>query len=160
SGIATHTALDSRVIAHVNLVSTEPTVNGDPFGHGTHLAGIIGGNRTAAAYVTPAFAGGSAPAVKFVDVRVLASNGSGLTTDVIAGIDWVSDHWQTYNIRVINLSLGHVVAEPSALDPLCQAVQRAVTAGITVVVSAGNYGLTSTGAPVLGGITSPGNSPF
>jgi serine protease AprX len=159
SGIASHTALDTRVVAHVNLVSTEPTVSGDPFGHGTHLAGIIGGNRTAATYVTPAFAGGSAPAVKFVDVRVLGSTGSGLTSDVIAGIDWVTDNRQTYHIRVINLSLGHVVTEPSALDPLCQAVQRAVNAGITVVVSAGNYGLTSTGAPVLGGITSPGNSP-
>ena len=159
SGIATHTALDTRVIAHVNFVSTEPTVTGDPFGHGTHLAGIVGGNRTAATYVTTAYAGGSAPSVKFVDVRVLASNGSGLTSDVIAGIDWVTDHWQNYNIRVVNLSLGHVVTEPAALDPLCQAVQRAVNAGITVVVSAGNYGLTSTGAPVLGGITSPGNSP-
>jgi serine protease AprX len=159
SGIASHTALDSRVIAHVNLVSTEPDATGDPFGHGTHVAGIIGGNRTAATYVTPEFAGGSAPLVRLVDVRVLGSTGSGLTSDVIAGIDWVTDHEQTYKIRVINLSLGHVVTEPSALDPLCQAVQRAVSAGITVVVSAGNYGLTSTGQPVLGGITSPGNSP-
>jgi serine protease AprX len=159
SGIAVHTALDSRVIAHVNLVSTEPGVTGDPFGHGTHVAGIIGGNRTAANNVTTEFTGGSAPSVKFVDVRVLGSTGSGLTSDVIAGIDWVTAHAATYKIRVINLSLGHVVTEPSALDPLCQAVQRAVNAGITVVVSAGNYGLTSTGKPVLGGITSPGNSP-
>ena len=59
SGIATHTALDSRVVAHVNLVTDEPGVTGDAFGHGTHLAGIIGGNRTAASYVTPAFAGGT-----------------------------------------------------------------------------------------------------
>jgi len=51
------------------------------------------------------------------------------------------------------------VTEPSVTDPLCQAVERAVAAGITVVVSAGNYGVTSAGAPVLGGITSPGNSP-
>jgi len=159
SGIASHTALDTRVIAHVNFVSTEPGVTGDPFGHGTHIAGIIGGNRTAATSVTPAYAGGSAPAVRLVDVRVLNSTGSGLTSDVINGIDWVTANWKTYGIKVINLSLGHVVTEPSALDPLCQAVARAVNAGITVVVSAGNYGLTSTGAPVLGGITSPGNSP-
>ena len=161
SGIATHNALDARVIAHVNLVSNEPGVTGDPFGHGTHVAGIIGGNRTAATSVTSDFAGGSAPSVKFVDVRVLGSTGSGLTSDIIAGIDWVTDHHNDpgLKIRVINLSLGHVVTEPSALDPLCQAVQRAVNAGITVVVSAGNYGLTSAGQPVLGGITSPGNSP-
>ena len=134
-------------------------MTGDPFGHGTHLAGIIGGNRTAASYVTPAYAGGSAPSVKLIDVRVLGSTGSGRTSDVIAGIDWVIAHKQTYNIRVINLSLGHPVTEPSATDPLCLAVDRAVAAGITVAVSAGNYGLTSAGAPVLGGITSPGNSP-
>ena len=160
SGIATHTALDSRVVARVNLVSDEPGATGDPFGHGTHLAGIIGGNRTAASLVTAAFAGGSAPSVRLIDVRVLGSTGSGRTSDVIAGIDWVIANRLAHNIKVINLSLGHPVTEPSATDPLCQAVERAVAAGITVAVSAGNYGLTGTGAPVLGGITSPGNSPL
>jgi serine protease AprX len=159
SGIATHTALDTRVVGHVNEVTDEPGVTGDPFGHGTHIAGIIGGNRTAATYVTPAFAGGSAPGVNLFDVRVLGSTGSGRTSDVIAGIDWVVDNASAKKIRVINLSLGHPVTEPSATDPLCQAVARAVAAGITVVVSAGNYGLTSAGQPVLGGITSPGNTP-
>ena len=159
SGIATHTALDSRVVARVNFVSDEPGVTGDPFGHGTHLAGIIGGNLSAAKYVTSDFYGGSAPSVKLIDVRVLGAMGSGRTSDVIAGIDWVIANRKAYNIRVINLSLGHPVTEPSTTDPLCQAVVRAVSAGITVAVSAGNYGLTSTGAPVLGGITSPGNSP-
>ncbi len=159
SGIATHNALDTRVTAHVNLVLDEPGVGGDPFGHGTHIAGIVGGNRAAATYVTSAFTGGSAPSVRLVDVRVLGSRGSGRTSDVIAGIDWAVANRLAYHIRVINLSLGHPVTEPSVTDPLCQAVARAVAAGVTVVVSAGNYGLTSTGAPVLGGITSPGNSP-
>src|SRR5688500_13695203 len=160
SGIATHSALDSRVVARVNFVQDEPGVTGDPFGHGTHIAGIVAGNRTAATYVTSAFAGGSAPSVKLIDVRVLGANGAGRTSDVIAGIDWVVQNRSRYGIRVINLSLGHPVVEPSATDPLCKAVARAVASGITVVVSAGNYGLTSKGQPVLGGITSPGNSPF
>ena len=160
SGIATHTALDTRVVARVNLVSDEPGVVGDPFGHGTHVAGTVAGNRTAAKYVTSAFSGGSAPAVKLIDVRVLGSLGSGRTSDVIAGIDWVIENRLKYNIRVINLSLGHPVTEPSTTDPLCQAVARAVAEGVTVVVSAGNYGLTTNGQPVLGGITSPGNAPF
>ena len=160
SGIAPHSALDSRVIARVNLVSWEAPSTGDLYGHGTHVAGIIGGNTSAPKYVTSAFAGGSAPGVKLIDVRVLGATGVGYTSDVIAGIDWAVANRSKYGIRVINLSLGHAVSEPAAIDPLCQAVARAVQAGVVVVASAGNYGLTSTGAPVLGGITSPGNSPY
>jgi len=159
SGIANHKALGKRVVARVNFVSHEPGVTGDPFGHGTHVAGLIGGDGSAASGVTKAYNGGSAPAVRLIDVRVLGSYGMGYTSDVIAGIDWVIANRKTYGIRVINLSLGHPVVEPSSTDPLCLAVERAVRAGIVVVASAGNYGVTSTGVPVLGGITSPGNSP-
>ena len=160
SGIAEHNALTGRVVARVNLVSHEPGVTGDPFGHGTHIAGLIGGSAAAAARVTPEYAGGSAPGVHFVDVRVLGSNGSGYTSDVIAGIDWTIANARRYGIRVVNLSLGHPVSEPSATDPLCRAVARASQAGLVVVVSAGNHGQTATGTRILGGVTSPGNSPF
>jgi serine protease AprX len=160
SGIASHSAIGDRVVARVNFVSTEPGVRGDPFGHGTHVAGTIGGDGDAAARVTRAYSGGSAPAVRFVDVRVLGSDGRGLTSDVIAGLDWAVSNRTRYGIRIINLSLGHPVVEPAAIDPLCQAVERAVRAGIIVVASAGNYGVTATGQKVLGGVTSPGNSPY
>jgi serine protease AprX len=160
SGIADHAALTGRVVARVNLVSHEPGVSGDPFGHGTHIAGVIGGSSAAAARVTASYPGGSAPGVHFADVRVLGSNGAGYTSDVIAGIDWVVANARRYNLRIINLSLGHPVTESSNTDPLCRAVARAVRAGLVVVASAGNYGRTATGAPVLGGITSPGNSPL
>jgi serine protease AprX len=160
SGISPHTALGTRVIARVDLVSWEGESTGDPYGHGTHVAGIVGGNTTAARYVTNAYSGGSAPAVRLIDVRVLGANGMGYTSDVIAGIDWAIENRSRHGIRILNLSLGHPVFEPSAIDPLCRAVQRATAAGLVVIASAGNYGQTSTGAPVLGGITSPGNSPF
>ena len=160
SGISPHAALGSRVVARVNKVSWEGPSDGDPYGHGTHVAGIIGGNTTAAKYVTSAFTGGSAPAVNLIDVRVLGSNGMGYTSDVIAGIDWAIDNRLVHGIRVLNLSLGHPVSESAASDPLCLAVRRATEAGLVVVASAGNYGQTTTGAPILGGITSPGNSPY
>ena len=159
SGIAAHSAIGSRVVGRVNLVSTEPGVTGDPFGHGTHVAGMIGGAGSAAESRDLGLHGGSAPAVKFIDVRVLGRTGTGYTSDVLAGIDWAIANRTKYGIRIINLSLGHPVAESAVTDPLCIAVERAVNAGIVVVTSAGNYGLTSTGAPVLGGVTSPGNSP-
>src|SRR6185295_11129916 len=82
SGISPHTALGSRVVARANKVSWEGPSTGDPYGHGTHVAGIIGGNTTAAKYVTSAYAGGTAPAVRLIDVRVLGSNGMGYTSDV------------------------------------------------------------------------------
>ena len=67
--------------------------------------------------ITPLYTGGIAPGVKLVNVRVLGANGSGLTSDVIAGIEWVIQNRDKYNIRVINLSLGHPVTEPSVTDP-------------------------------------------
>lgn len=160
SGIARHSAVSGRVVARANFVSWEADAAGDAFGHGTHVAGAIAGSVTAAARVTGQFGGGSAPGVHLVDVRVLGRQGAGLTSDVIAGIDWVVANRTRYNIRVISLALGHPVVEPTAVDPLGRAVARAAAAGITVVASAGNYGRTSGGAPVLGGITSPGNSPW
>jgi subtilisin family serine protease len=153
SGIAAHRGLGRRVIGQVNMVSWEAQSRGDAFGHGTHIAGAVAGAPTSS------YGAGSAPGVRLVDVRVLGSNGMGLTSDVIAGIDWVIANRTTYGIRVIAMALGHPVFEPAATDPLVRAAERAVAAGIVVVVSAGNYGKTSTGAPVLGGITSPGNSP-
>ncbi|MGH8186115.1 MAG: S8 family serine peptidase, partial [Steroidobacteraceae bacterium] len=159
SGISSHKALGTRVVASVNFASGDPGVT-DDFGHGTHIAGIITGSASAASKVTTAYAGGIAPGAHLVNVRVLGPRGTGLTSDVIAGIDWVIANRSKYNIRIINLSLGHSVMEPVAFDPLCEAVERAYRAGIVVVASAGNRGKAEDGAPILGGITSPGNSPY
>ena len=61
---------------------------------------------------------------------------------------------------ILNLSLGHPIAEPAVTDPLVQAVERASRAGIIVVAAAGNYGKNpTTGQPGYAGITSPGNAP-
>ena len=160
SGIASnHKALYGRVVKRVDLVG-DGSAKLDPFGHGTHIAGLIAGNSSAAVGITKSYTGGIAPGANLIDVRVLGANGTGLTSDVIDGIDWVIRNKTLYNIRIINLSLGHAVMESSATDPLCEAVKRAVDAGIVVVASSGNRGKTDTGQPILGGITSPGNSPY
>ncbi len=65
-----------------------------------------------------------------------------------------------YNIRVINLSLGGAVTQSYRDDPICQAVERAYRAGIVVVASAGNFGKTTDGQAIYGGVTTPGISPF
>ncbi len=160
SGISSaHPALSKKVIANVSFVTGDPSTE-DAFGHGTHVAGAIAGLASPASRVTPLYTGGVAPGALIVNVRVLGEDGIGLTSDVIAGIDWVIRNRDRYKIRVMNLSLGHPVLEPSSTDPLCEAVARAVSAGITVVVAAGNSGVAADGTPILGGITSPGNSPY
>jgi len=159
SGVASHKALTGRILASVSMIAGQPAT--DEFGHGTHVAGIIAGVGSAATGVTTAYAGGIAPGAQIVSVRVLGDDGVGYTSDVIAGIDWVIKNKLLYNkIRVINLSLGHAVTERAVDDPLCQAVARAYQAGIVVVVAAGNAGKLADGTPVLGGIASPGNSPY
>src|SRR5262249_38870273 len=78
---------------------------------------------------------------------------------VINAIQWAVSKKTTYGIDVINLSLGHPIYEPAATDPLVQAVEAAVRAGIVVVVSAGNNGANpQTGTVGYGGINSPGNA--
>ena len=157
SGISYHSALAYKVVANVSFVTGDSSTN-DTYGHGTHVAGIIAGKSGVSP--TSLYDSGIAPGVQLVNVRVLGARGTGYTSDVIAGIDWVIENRSRYNIRVMNLSLGHPVGEPSATDPLCEAVARAVGAGIVVVASAGNDGQSAEGNPILGGITSPGNSPF
>src|SRR5207249_5355186 len=67
----------------------------------------------------------------------------------------------TYNIRVINISLGRRVSESYTLDPVCQAVEQAWKAGIVVVAAAGNYGRdNSMNTNGYATITVPGNDPY
>ena len=124
----------------------------DGYGHGTHVAGLIGSNQPDIK--------GVAPGVSYVSLRVLDSLGSGLTSNVIAALQWAVANKTSYGIDVINLSLGHPIFEPADSDPLVQAVEAAARAGIVVVVSAGNYGVNSvTGAVGYAGVSSPGNAP-
>ena len=80
---------------------------------------------------------------------------------MIAAIDYAIAVRETYNIRVINLSVASGVFESYDTDPLALAARRAVEAGIVVVAAAGNLGSRrATGDAQVGGITSPGNAPW
>jgi serine protease AprX len=78
---------------------------------------------------------------------------------VIDAINWSIKNKDKWNIRIINLSLGHPATTSYSLDPMAKAVERAVKAGIVVCASAGNLGKTDDGTPVIGGIVSPGYTP-
>ena len=92
---------------------------------------------------------------------MLDRNGAGTDSMVIAAIQRAIALKSTYNIQIINLSLGRPVMESYTLDPLCQAVEQAWKAGIVVVVAAGNEGRNnSKGTNGYGTITAPGNDPY
>ncbi len=81
-----------------------------------------------------------APNVNIINLRVLDQNGAGTDSQVIAAIQQAIALKSTYNIRVINMSLGRPVFESYTLDPVDQAVEAAWKAGIVVVCAAGNNG--------------------
>jgi hypothetical protein len=119
TGIAPHREFGSRLRAGFTSVGDgKGTV--DCNGHGTHVAGTAAGATL-----------GVAPAAALVPVRVLDCNGSGFSSSVIAGLDWVAAHGTRPG--VVNMSLGGPGS--TTLDA---AVQRLVGAGLAVVAAAGN----------------------
>jgi hypothetical protein len=94
-----------------------------------------------------------------MNLRVLDDYGRGYVSSVIAAIDYAISVRTTWNVRVINLSLAAPPIDSYLNDPLCQAVARAVKAGIVVVAAAGNFGMDQYGNKTYGSITSPGISP-
>ena len=150
----------SRVVYSESFVSGDPSTN-DQYGHGTHVAGIVGGNGYASIAQYRAVYRGIAPNASIVNLRVLDQNGTGNDSNVILAIDRAIALQSTYNIRVLNLSLGRGIYESYALDPMDQAVEAAWNAGIVVVVAAGNSGRdNSLGTHGYGTISVPGNDPY
>ena len=134
----------------------------DQYGHGTHVSGIIAGNGASSSLANDFYTfKGIAPNANIVNLRVLDQNGAGTDSEVIAAIQTAIQLKSTYNIGVINLSVGRPVYESYTVDPLCQAVEQAWQAGIVVVTAAGNYGRDNlAGTNGYGTITAPGNDPY
>jgi len=118
----THTEFGGRAVAGADTSAPIGLTTDDCNGHGTHVAGTIGG----ATY-------GVAKGVKLVAVRVLTCAGTGSTSGVIAGVDWATGNHQAGQPAVANMSLGG--SQSPALD---QAVQNSIADGITYAVAAGN----------------------
>jgi subtilisin family serine protease len=118
--LGTHTEFTRRMKSGYSAIGSSKNTT-DCNGHGTHVAGTIGGTLY-----------GVAKAVSLIPVRVLGCNGSGTNSGVIAGINWaIKNH--TTNKAVANLSLGGGIS--STLDA---AINNLINDGVTVVVAAGN----------------------
>ncbi|WP_128379928.1 S8 family serine peptidase [Streptomyces cavernae] len=107
----------------------------DFHGHGTHVAGTIGALDNSSGVV------GVAPGARLWPVRVLSPLGSGSTSEVICGIDYVTEHAD--EIEVVNMSLGGAGTDDGNCgktnnDPMHEAICNSVARGVTYVVAAGN----------------------
>ena len=146
--------LGSRVLQLLNAITGSTASGVDDNGHGTFVAGIIGGRGwgmpgvvASGSYV------GTAPDANIISVKVADNTGMSHVSDVIAGIEWVARNRRANNIRVLNLSLVSNVADSYRTDMLDAAIELAWFQGLVVVVAAGNGGPNAK-------ITAPANDPF
>jgi len=145
----------SRVVKFVDFVNGRTTAYDDN-GHGSHVAGTIVGSG----YDSMGDKKGMAPGASLVSLKVLDANGQGTISNILAALNWIVANNKTYNIRVVNMSVGAQIRESYFTDPLTLAVKRVTDLGITVVCAAGNFGKNTLGALQLGGITAPANAPW
>jgi len=115
-----HSDFGGRAVIGFDAVRSGGTA-ADGNGHGTHVAGTVGGAKY-----------GVAKGVRLIAVRVLDNEGGGTTSQVIAGLDWVTGHHTTRR-AVANISFGG--AASAAMD---DAVRRAISDRVTFAIAAGN----------------------
>ncbi|WP_240643941.1 S8 family peptidase [Antribacter gilvus] len=119
--LTTHSDFGGRAVHGTDTVDGDSNAT-DCNGHGTHVAGTVGGS----AY-------GVAKGVTLVGVRVLDCAGSGTNAGVVSGINWVAADHDAGEKAVANMSLGG-----SANSSINTAVTNAIADGVTFVVAAGN----------------------
>lgn len=158
-----HVDLDgSKVIAWKDYVNNQSSPY-DDHGHGTHCAGIVAAEGDGNSNYK-----GVASGAALVGLKVLASNGSGSTSNVDAAIQWCIDNKDTYGIDIISMSLGST-GSSDGTDSTSLLCNQATDAGIVVLVAAGNsgpsrYTIGSPGAAekviTVGNMSDPGEKGF
>ncbi len=148
TGIAEHVDFRHRIAGFRDYIGYRER-RYDDNGHGTHVAGIIGGSG----FSSNGRYGGIAPACHLFSVKVLDRRGNGNTESVVRGVHWLVEHQEEYRIRIINISVGMVLsARSEERIQLLKAVDYAWDSGMVVVAAAGNNG------PKQGSVTIPGVS--
>ncbi len=133
---------DLNVVGGHNCTTSNPDAWQDGNGHGTHVAGTIGAIDNGRGVV------GVAPGVRLWSVRVLRSDGSGLVSWYVCGLDWMAAQRDAANpdlplIEAVNMSVARSGSDDHNCgltngDVIHQAICRLVDAGVTVVAAAGN----------------------
>ncbi len=146
TGIIKHKDFDHRILVFRDFCGQRKYPYDDN-GHGTHVAGIIGGSGFASRgrYI------GIAPGCNFIVLKALDRYGNGNTKEVLEATEWMIQNKERYNIRILNISVGMLPsAKEEEKERLIGAMERAWQSGIVVVAAAGNNG------PDAGSVTIPG----
>lgn len=141
SGLSHHPDIQStRVVAFKDFIHHSNTLY-DDYSHGTHVAGILASTHL-----------GIAPQCNIIPLKVLDSKGQGSADTFIEAIKWILYNQHTYQIRIVNISIGGNTPElKKEKNRINLWVSRMWNAGIVVCCSAGNNG------PTPNSIAAPGN---
>ncbi len=121
----------------------------DDSGHGTHICGKIGSSAS----ILPGEYLGIAPGCNFIILKILDQNGNAPISTFVRALRWLRQNHRTYNIRIVNISIGsNLGSRQRDNNLLIQEVEALWAEGLVVCASAGNNG------PSPSSISSPGNS--
>lgn len=147
TGVYPHMDLKKNIMDFYDCVDKKQEAY-DNNGHGTHIAGIIGGSGAGSLGRYRGINTGAG----LVIVKGLDGMGGGSVSQVVKGIEYLMENRKKYNMKVLNISMGGTEEEYVKYRPLLSIVEQAWDEGITVCVAAGNSG------PMRGSITIPGTS--
>lgn len=149
TGIYPHVDFSNRIINFVDFVK-ERSECYDDNGHGTHISGILAGDGT----VSSGRITGIAKAARLHVLKVLDRKGSGKTKDVLKALSWVQANYKTFDIRLLNFSVGFLPEANKKDEKIILEMLEAIwDSGVAIVAAAGNNG------PERGTITAPGIMP-
>ena len=142
---------DFTSVQKLSFSSNSTTVN-DVYGHGTHVAGIIAGNGTDSGgqYM------GVAPDTDLISLKISDETGMAYESDTVDAMQWVFNHKEQYNIRVVNLSVQSTIEQSYHDSALNAAAEILWFNGIVVVAATGNW----YGGNVYPLNSAPANDPF
>jgi serine protease AprX len=148
TGIGNHPDFGSRVIGFADFVNGRAG-RYDDSGHGTHVAGCIGGSG----YLSGGIYKGVSPTCRLCVGKVLDHNGDGSIEGMYRGLSWVLQNRERFGIRVLNISVGlGQDSSPERMRELIDLLDEVWAQGIVVVCAAGNNG------PGAGSISPLGSS--
>lgn len=136
TGVAGHPDYAERIVDFADFVNGKNGIYDDD-GHGSHVAGILGGSGK----LSGGRYQGIAPDCRLVVGKILNNNGDGTIENMIQGIEWVLKNQNKWNVRVLNISIGmefHLKGKQR--EELIACVEEVWNQGIVVVAAAGNAG--------------------